>query len=316
MTPSRSAPTGRRTRARRLAAAGPLALAALALLGCGESPVMATYRGEDRTESFMQADFTRFFHVHVPERTELGPAAPLVLAFHGTSQTGERFREVSGLDQAADQAGFIVVYLEAAMGAWDVFGDLGFLGLDEIGYVREVIERVDRAFVLDRRRVIAVGLSNGGVFAQQLGCKLADQIAGFVAVAATMPKPMAAECAPSRPVSALYLVGTADPFFPVAGNTVLLSVDGTLEQWGTVNGCSGPRLRSTLPDATDDGTVVHRSWFRSCDDGTRTELDSIVGGGHAWPDGAIAAPASFGPTSRDISANAEIIRFLQAIPRR
>lgn len=316
MTPFLRALTVPRVHTRRVVVAGCAALATAAMLGCGESPVMATYRGDDRTESFMQADFTRYFHVHVPERSELGPAAPLVLAFHGTSQTGERFREISGLDQAADQAGFIVVYLEAAMGAWDIFGDLGFLGLDEIGYVREVIERVDRAYVLDPRRIIAVGLSNGGVFAQQLGCKLADRIAGFVSVAATMPKPMAAECAPSRPVSALYLVGTSDPFFSVGGNSVLLSFDGMMAHWAGVNGCNGPRLRSTLPDIADDGTVVHRSWFRSCRDGIRTELDSIVGGGHAWPGGAIPAPASFGPTSRDISANAEIIRFLETIPRR
>jgi polyhydroxybutyrate depolymerase len=277
---------------------------------------MTSYEGDDRMESFMQADFTRFFRVHVPRRTELGPAAPLVLVFHGSSQNAEQIRALSGLDAAADEAGFIVAYLEAPMGAWDVFDNLGGLGLDDLAYVREVIDRVDRAYVMDRRRVIAVGLSNGGVFSQQLGCKLADRIAGFVSVAASMPRLMATECAPGRPVSALFLLGTADSFFPVAGGGTVLSADSTMQFWGRANDCSGSRTRTALPDIADDGTVVYRSWYRSCDDGARTELDSIVGGGHAWPDGAIAAPASFGPTSRDISANNEIIRFLQSIPRR
>lgn len=302
---------------RRFAAlrSGALALLTLAVAACGASPVMATYTGEDWTESFMQADFTRYFHVHVPERPELGPAAPLVLAFHGVGQTGERLREVSGLDAAADAEGFIVVYLEAAMGAWDVFGDIGFLGLDELGYVREVIDRVGRAQVIDRDRIIAVGLSNGGVFAQRLGCKLSDRIAGFVAIAASMPKLLAEDCTPGRPISVRYILGTADSFFPVAGNQVLFSFDEALAFWAGRNGCSGQRLRDALPDLADDGTMVYRSQYRFCDGATRTVLDSIVGGGHAWPGSVIPAPTSFGPTSYDISANAEIVRFLAGLPR-
>ncbi len=298
---------------RRLAAAACFVLAAA---GCDDGPVMATYAGEDRMESFMQANFTRFFNVHVPERAELGPAAPVVLAFHGTSQTGELLRQQSGLDAMADAEGFIVVYLEAAMGAWDIFGDLGFLGLDELGYVREVIERVDRAYVIDERRILAVGLSNGGVMAQQLACKLSDRIAGIVVVAATMPRRIANECEASRPVSALYVMGTADPFFPAAGNSVLLSMGETVEFWGRVNGCSGQRIRADVPDVPGDGTTVFLSWYRPCRDGVRTGLDSIVGGGHTWPGGAVPGPPSFGPTSRDISANAEIARFAKGIPRR
>lgn len=292
-----------------------LLLAILSLSGCGASPILATYEGDDRIESFMQADFTRFFRVHVPRRTELGPAAPLVLAFHGSSQNSEQLQAQTGLDRAADEGGFIVAYLEAPMGAWDVFDNLGGLGLDDLAYVREVINRVDRAYVMDRRRVIAVGLSNGGVFSQQLGCKLADEIAGFVSVAASMPRLMAEECAPSRPVSALYLLGTADPFFPVTGSNVLLPVDSTMHVWAQVNGCPASRSRAALPDLFEDGTVVYRSRYWPCSDGVRTELDSIVGGGHAWPSSVIAAPSSFGPTSLDISANDEIIRFLETIPR-
>lgn len=294
---------------------GALALGAMTVAGCGPSPVMASYEGEDRMETFMQADFVRLYRVHVPDRPQLGPAAPLVLAFHGAGGTSEQLQRVTGLDQVADAEGFIVVYMEAPMGAWDVFDDLGFLGLDDLGYVREVIEQVDRTEVIDRDRIIAVGFSNGAVFAQQLGCKMADRLAGFVAVGGVMPRLMAANCAPSRPISARYMLGTADAFFPVTGNSVLLSFDGTLEFWANVNACPGSRARAAVPDLNDDGTVVFTSMYRPCDNGTRVLLDSIVGGGHAWPGGAFPAPESFGPTSYDISANAEIARFLKAIPR-
>lgn len=305
--------TDKESRSRRLTALG---LATLAILGCGNSPTLATYQGEDRVESFMQADFTRLYRVHVPTRAELGPVAPLVLAFHGSGQTGEQLRAQSGLDQAADAAGFIVVYLQAAMGGWDVFGGFRFLGLDEVAYVREVIRRVDQAHVIDQRRIIAVGLSNGGVLVQHLGCTMTDRLAGFVAVAASMPRLLAENCSPSRPISALYILGTADRFFPVAGNGALLPADSMMQLWARSNGCSRRRFRWALPDLDGDSTTVYRIWTLPCKDGTRTELDSIVGGGHAWPGGVVPAPASFGPTSRDISVNEEIVKFLERIPRR
>lgn len=294
----------------------PLAAAlALLTLACGPSPIMATYEGEDWTETFMQADFTRYFRVHVPERTELGPAAPVVLAFHGVGQNGEQLEAQSGLNQVADAEGFIVVYPEAAMGAWDVFDDMQFLGLDELAYVREVIDRVERRYVIDRRRIIAVGLSNGGVLAQRLGCDLSHRIAGFVSVAATMPRRLAEDCHPDNPVSALYVIGTVDPFFPIAGNSVLLPVDETMDVWATANSCGGRRQRSAWPDRSADGTNAYWSRYGGCDSDTRVWLDSIVGGGHAWPDAAIPAPSGFGPTSRDISANQEIVRLLDILPR-
>jgi polyhydroxybutyrate depolymerase len=290
----------------------PLALAALAALtlGCGASPVMATYEGDDWMESFMQADFTRFFRVHVPDRPELGPAAPLVLAFHGSSQNAEQFQGMSGLNATADAEGFIVAYLEAPMGAWDSFGSMEFLGLDDLDYVRQVIDRVGRRNVIDRNRVIAVGLSNGGVFVQRLGCKLSDRIAGFVAVAASMPRLLTEDCASTRPVSAMYILGTADTFFPAAGSKVLLPFDSTVNFWARKNRCDGGRVSAALLDAEDDGTRVYVSSYRSCDNGSHAVLDSIVGGGHAWPGSTRPAPEGFGPTSRDISANAEIVRLL------
>src|SRR5690606_22303518 len=109
--------------------------------GCGQSPTLATYRGEDSQDSFWQADFNRFYHLHVPDRPEAGPLAPLVLALHGYGQNSRDFRAVTGLDAAADRHGFIVAYLQAAMGAWDIFGGLGNLGLDDVDYVRQVIDR-------------------------------------------------------------------------------------------------------------------------------------------------------------------------------
>lgn len=292
-----------------------LALILLGAIGC-QSPTKASYREEDWTASFRQADFTRFYNVHVPERSDPGPLAPLVLAFHGVGQNGRDFRNLTRLDEAAAQFGFIVVYLEAAMGAWDIYGGLATLGLDEQDYVRRVIDEVSRRHVIDRDRIIAVGLSNGGVFSQRLGCEMSHRIAGFVSVSATLVQRIANECSAERPVSVLYLAGTADHQFPVAGNNVLHSLDGAMEFWAARNGCDGGRSSNQVADRFDDGTVVFHGRYSGCDDDSRVWLDSIVGGGHTWPGSGAAPSEANGITTEEIAANAEIGRFLTGLRRR
>lgn len=285
----------------------------VATLGC-QSPTQATYREEDWTGSFRQADFTRFYNVHVPDRPEPGPVAPLVLAFHGVGQNGRDFRALTGLDDAAAQHGFIVVYLEAAMGAWDVFGDLGNLGLDELGYVRRVIDEVSSRHVIDNNRIIAVGLSNGGVFAQRLGCKMSNRIVGFVSVSATLVKRIADECDSDARVNAFYIAGTNDTQFPINGNSVLHSLDGAMQFWASRNGC-GSRSSTQLPDRFDDGTVVFHSRYNGCSNGRRVWLDSIVGGGHTWAGSGRPPSEGMGITSEEISASDEVARFLGGLTR-
>lgn len=292
-----------------------LSLVLAAIVGCNQSPVMTTYTEDNWTETFPQVGFIRMFHVHVPARPELGPAAPLILAFHGLGQTGQILRAQTELDRAAAEHGFIVVYLQAGMGAWDIFDDLEVLGLDELAYVREVIDRVTRRYVVDQHRIVAVGFSNGGVMAQRLGCELPHRITGFVSVAATMPRRLADGCQPDRPINALYLVGTNDRQFPAGGGGALLSIDGTMSLWAGVNRCEGRRSTARLPELHDDGTTVFRSGYGSCRNGTRVWLDSIAGGGHTWP-GRDAPPSELnGITSRNVSANLEIARFLAGLRR-
>lgn len=291
-----------------------LAIALVAAIGC-QSPTQASYRQEDWMATFRQADFTRVYHVHVPERAEPGPLAPLVLAFHGVGQNARTFRELTQLDLAAAEHGFIVAYMQAAMGAWDVYGDLHTLGLDEMDYVRRVIDEVSRRHPIDSDRIIAVGLSNGGVFSQRLGCAMSHRVAGFVSVSATLVQRIAAECGAERPLGAYYIAGTADHHFPIDGNNVLHSIDEAMQFWAGRNGCDGGRSSSQLADSFDDGTVVFHGRYDGCDDGSRVWLDSIVGGGHTWPgSGAGPSPAN-GITSAEISANARIGRFLAGLGR-
>ena len=284
------------------------------LAACAGAPTLATYEGRDTRGSMVMGTWTRSYIVHVPTRTTVGPLAPLIIVFHGLGQSATQLQQQTGLDEVADRAGFIVVYPEAAIGQWDVTGDfVDTFGFDDIAFARALIQRMSDGYVINPRRIYAVGLSNGAVFAQRLACEVTDKIAGFIAVAGTLSRPARDNCFPSQPVSGLYIIGSKDTQFPVGGNSVVLSVDSTMTFWGKQNHCAERGTRATLPDTAHDGTLAYRSRFLDCIDGGAIELDSIANGGHSWPGQVNPANANAAAaTSRNLSANEEIRRFVMA----
>ena len=279
---------------------------------CSGASTLASYQGGDSRGSMTVGAYQRFYGVHVPARAAIGPVAPLILAYHGLGSNSAELEFQSGLDQVADAAGFVVVYPDAAIGQWDVTGDfVELFGIDDIAFARSLIDRISNDYVIDRNRIYVVGISNGAVFAQRLACEVTDQVAGFVAVAATLSRPARDNCHPSRPVAGLYIIGSLDNQFPVAGDAVSLSVDSMMYYWGKQNQCSRRGMRLALPDTAHDGTQVFRSRFLDCAQGGEIELDSIVNGKHTWPGqlhpGTDVAAAA---TSRNLSANEEIRRFV------
>ena len=290
-----------------------LAFAGLLATCSAPLPTTASYAGGDFVVEMQIQQIIRWYRVHIPARG-VGPVMPVILAFHGSSQTAEQLEWQTGLDAAADRAGAIVVYVQGALGIWDVTGDLVSYGFDDIDFVHRILDRVASDYVVDPRRVVAVGLSNGAVFVQRLACVMPDRIAGFVAVEGTLIRRLARDCPPGPPVAALFLSGTEDQFFGIHGDGALFSIDSTMDFWARRAHCRAPRVSVQLPDTAHDGTVAWESRYPRC--ATRSVpvvLDSIVGGGHGWA-GALHPPGpQYGVTTRNLSANDAIIRFLQQV---
>jgi polyhydroxybutyrate depolymerase len=285
------------------------ALFLVLLAACAGAPTAARYQGGDFRETIAIGSWDRSYRVHVPIRETSGPLAPLILAYHGLGQTAEQLEMNTGLDAAADQAGFIVVYPEAALGQWDVTGDfVTIFGIDDLAFARTLIDRMSNGYVIDDHRIFATGLSNGAVFAQRLACEMADRITGFVAVAGSLSRPARDGCHPDGTVAGLYILGSNDTQFPVGGDDVVLPVDSAMAFWQAENHCAGRGPRIALADTAHDGTRVYRSRYVDCVSGGEIELDSIAGSGHGWP-GALVPSAGI---SRNLSANSEIVRFVMS----
>lgn len=293
------------------------AIAAVLALALGACAGEANYA----PGSIVVGGVTRTYVMHVPAK--LGSSVPLLLSFHGHFGTGAGQARLTNFGGLSDRYGFIVVYPDGINRGWND-GREGKQGVDDIGLVKALITDFSRRYPIDPKRIYVNGFSNGAMFSQYVGCKLAHQIAAIAAVSGYMPTEDAAGCHPARPIPVLEIGGTADPVMPFTGGEIklfgfkrgasVLSAKQTISMWTNNAKCKAPSLVATLaPIATNDGTSITRSTYASCVDGTSVVLYTIVGGGHTWPGGPQYAPKLIiGRASTQLNASQTIVEFFLA----
>lgn len=275
--------------------------------------------------SIKVGNVTRSYLLHVPPPYDNTKPAPLVLVFHGGESTPQQMERYTGLSDVADREGFIVVYPEGINRHWND-GREGAPKVDDVGFVYALIEHLGRSLKIDRRRIYATGISNGGMFTQRLACELSGTIAAVASVAATMPEAMSARCRPSSPISVLLMHGTDDPLVPYKGGAMprttlggsVLSAHDTIRYWAEHNRCPQKPSITDLPDKDpQDGTRVRLEAYAKCAGGAEARLYAVEGGGHTLPGGRPYLPERLiGRTSRDIDGSETIWGFFEKLPAR
>jgi len=283
--------------------------------------------GADTVGSLTVGGVERYYLIHVP--AALGSSVPLVLSFHGHFGTAREQSDLTGFNALSDRYGFIVVYPEGIARSWND-GRPQDAGSDDVGFVKALIADLSKRYPLDPKRIYATGFSNGGSFAEYLGCTLAAQIAAIAPVSGYLPVADVAGCRPARAISVLVFGGTADPIEPYAGAHVMigtidrgygLSAEATATFWSANAKCVSVPTVSSLapPDTADpaDATSVTSTAYGGCVDDADVVLDTIHGGGHRWPGGPRSLlPSAAGIATRRIDASAAIVTFFYAHPLR
>ncbi|GFZ82618.1 esterase [Elstera cyanobacteriorum] len=240
----------------------------------------------------------RAYLLHVPPAAKQGAALPLVIALHGGGGDMERMArdDLFGLISKADRAGFVVAFPNgysrlhfgkfATWNAGRCCGAARDRNSDDVGFLRQVIETFAAQASIDRKRVFAIGLSNGGMMAYRLACEAPELLRGIMAVAGT---DNTVTCAPSRPVAVLHIHARDDDHVlfkggrgPAAVNADLVtdftSVPATIEKWTRLN-----RAGVAKPVLTFSGAACTRS-----EGAAPVQLCVTENGGHSWPGGAKA----------------------------
>jgi polyhydroxybutyrate depolymerase len=190
------------------------------------------------------------------------------------------------LSELAEQKGFIVVYPNGIERRWDVTSN-ALIGVDDVSFVSALIDQLTKIRAIDRRRIYATGVSNGGFLVQRLACEPKSQIAAFASVVATLPGELQPFCHPETPINLLMINGTDDRKVPWEGGSPpkvpygwILSVPDTINFWRQHNDCTAPTQVKQLP-----GNHIEISRYPNCRDGSEVELVTMKGVGHVWPRG-------------------------------
>jgi polyhydroxybutyrate depolymerase len=267
----------------------------------------------------------RSYLVHVPPQYAKDTPTPVVLAFHGGGANARNMVAFSGLNQKADQSGFIVVYPDGSgrlermltFNAGNCCGQAAARNVDDVAFVRHILDDLEGIANVDRNRVFATGMSNGAMMAYRLASEMSDRIAAIAPVSGPMGTK---DCRPGRAVSVMHFHGEADEFAPFSGGkgrgpsgTEFYSVDHSISAWVNANGCNKSPRVIQLPDREKDGTTVKQVRYESGKEGAEVVLVIIEGGGHTWP-GNEPRMQSLGESTRDISANDMMWEFFQQHP--
>lgn len=278
----------------------------------GDAPAAVTCTGKQMQPR--DATWTvggRQVRVHVPASYDPTRPTPLVLNLHGYTGDGLQQSTVSKMLPVSDAHGFIVLHPDGhhSPRGWNAgvcCGAAATSGTDDTGWLASVLDQAESMLCVDRDRVFATGLSNGGFMSHRLACELSDRIAAIAPVAGVV----GVSCAPSRPVAVMHIHGDADPLIPYGGGGVNgnESVATTIERWTTINGCTGA---PTQTYQQGDATCVTRS---GCTADAEVTLCTIAGGGHQWP-GGVSIGSFLGALSDDLDASNAMWAFFAAHAR-
>ena len=274
----------------------------------------------------------RSYIVHIPPKTSGPNGLPVILNFHGGGSNGEQQERYSGMDTTADRDGFVAVYPDGTGRGtraltWNAGGCCVYAErnkIDDVGFTRALIDDLATRTRIDRARVYATGISNGGMIAFRLGVEAADRIAAIASVEGAL---MIETSGPARPMPLMLFSSVDDRFVPFGGRHGLLgrrshttrypsvpSVDDEIRQWRKFDGCPadaqvGPTLKGAPGSAEANNSAIKYEW-RPCAGGSKIVLWKLTGSGHVWP-GTTRSVFWLGRATKIIDANDQMWQFFR-----
>jgi len=288
---------------------------------------LSQIEGRSQQVTLEYAGKTRRYLLYLPGSRAQSDPLPLVVALHGGGGHAELMAddERYGLISKAERAGFAVVFPNGhsrlprgRLATWNAGGCCGNArdtGSDDVGFIRAVVADVARRTPIDRQRIFATGMSNGGMMAYRLACEAADLFRAIASVAGTEA---VADCRPSRPVPILHIHARddsrvlfdggagADAFLDRRQVMDFVSVPETIARWVKRNGCQASPQRVL----ERQGAWCER--YAGCRAAASVQLCVTAEGGHSWP-GATRVRRGKADASQALDANDTIWDFFQEV---
>jgi polyhydroxybutyrate depolymerase len=244
----------------------------------------------DLTGTLTHDSLERTYRLHLPpDYDPSGDPVPLIVALHGRSSSGLTMALQTGLNDAADAAGYAVAYPDAHGYNWGEDTTLDPAEqIDDVGFITALIDMLAADYAIDAARVDLTGYHNGGLLAYRLACEVPDRFDSVAVVGPMMWQYQAESCPTdsSAAVNLLMVHGTDDALywddtrdlnivFSEREYTVL-GVQDTLDFWIA-------RFECDLDSLASVNGVINARAYTGCADETQVALYSVINGRETWP---------------------------------
>lgn len=289
--------------------------------------------GHLQTKKLKIDDLERTFYLFVPEGLAQRKKVPLLFVFHGGGGNPLSMDRSFGFTEIARKEGFIVVYPAGIGRNWNDGRVTDATrahreNIDDISFVRSMIDSVSREYPIDQKRIFSTGISNGGFFSHYIGANIADKFAAIAPVIGGIGDPYYKQFKPSEPVSVFIIQGTDDKLVSYDGTKAvgfnrrrdrgkIISTDAAIAIWTRHNQTDSRPSKGSLPDSDkEDGCQVETYLWKQGKNNSEVKFFKLVGGGHTWAGGQQYLPKRIvGNVCRDFNATDEIWEFFKAHPK-
>lgn len=252
---------------------------------------------------------------------------PLVVVLHGYMGSSTLVERKTDMSNKGDEEGFIVAYPNGAqklrfLRGWNAGFSHGLAMLtqmDDIGFIRALIKKLQSTLKIDSNRIYVTGHSNGGAMSYRIGAELSDIVAAVGINAGSIGgkfflwgknRPVWVIPKPTNPVSIIAFQGMKDPYIPYGGGKgcglladYFLSVDDSISFWVKYNNCNPEAMRTV---SKNGNIIIDR--YSDGNKGSEVLLYTTLNGKHEWP-GEPKDPV------QEISATDIIWKFFQNHPK-
>lgn len=253
----------------------------------------------------------RQFLLSVPSSLPVGVRVPLVVDFHGFSESPYYQDELVGMTEMVEKYKWLAVIpfgtatqnrkgkggccapsvseedcekgsaldrvTPCSFNAGACCGVASSRNTDDIKFTEDLLDWAMANMCADSRYVFATGFSNGGMMSNRVGCDLSHRFRSIAPVAGNIRENSRFTCNPTDPVAWVSVCGDRDS----ACNS---DFEQTAIRWKTWNKCT------TGPTPTFVSATTKCAEYTGCKDGAFVEYCEVTGLTHEWsgrprPDG-------------------------------
>ncbi len=233
---------------------------------------------------------TRTYLLYVPSNYQAGTRLPLVLILHGGGGDAGQMVSSTQMNIKADAEGFFVAYLNGTdtPRRWNTGIMPNDTTVDDVGYVRDVVQKIETLVSVDAHRVYAAGYSNGSKMTHRLGAELPHLLAAVATITGTVGVQWDdgvwhLTSTPLAPIPIMITHGLNDSKCPYQGgyqaseDVYIYSAYETAEFWKTANGCTGSPQQATSANGNTETLI-----WSSCMGNAKVRFNTVKTGEHQW----------------------------------